>query len=131
MFDFLLTDEQKALREEVRDLVRWVPRKMILDMDQDKVIVASEWYREYRRAKAEARTRDHEADAISADRLEEKDFGQDDRGGLTSRSPAPPLPLPWPVARPTRGRPRARRRPRAPSSSRHRRRCRSRRRSAA
>jgi hypothetical protein len=75
MFDFLLTDEQKALREEVRDLVRWVPRKMILDMDQDKVIVASEWYREYRKAKAEARTRDHEADAISADRLEEKDFG--------------------------------------------------------
>jgi len=39
------------------------------------VIVASEWYREYRRTKAEARTRDHEADAISADRLEEKDFG--------------------------------------------------------
>jgi hypothetical protein len=39
------------------------------------VIVASEWYREYRRTRAEARSRDHEADAISADRLEEKDFG--------------------------------------------------------
>ena len=39
------------------------------------LIVASEWYREYRKAKAEGRTRDHEADAISADRLEEKDPG--------------------------------------------------------
>ena len=46
MFDFLLTDEQKALREEVRDLVRWVPRKMILDMDQDKVLFPTEFLRE-------------------------------------------------------------------------------------
>ena len=45
MFDFLLTDEQKALREEVRDLVRWVPRKMILDMDQDKVLFPTEFLR--------------------------------------------------------------------------------------
>jgi len=37
--------------------------------------VASEWYRECRKAKAEGRTRDHEADALSADRLEEKDPG--------------------------------------------------------
>ncbi len=36
MFDFLLTREQKALREEVRDLVRWVPRQMILDMDEEQ-----------------------------------------------------------------------------------------------
>ncbi len=39
------------------------------------LIVASEWYREYRKAREEGRTRDHEADAISADRLEEKDAG--------------------------------------------------------
>jgi alkylation response protein AidB-like acyl-CoA dehydrogenase len=39
------------------------------------LIVASEWYREYRKAKKEGRTRDHEADAISADRVEEKDPG--------------------------------------------------------
>lgn len=37
MFDFMMTDAQKQLREEVRDLVRWVPRQMILDMDQDKI----------------------------------------------------------------------------------------------
>ncbi|MCJ8501977.1 acyl-CoA dehydrogenase family protein [Desulfatitalea alkaliphila] len=37
MFDFMMSDAQKQLREEVRDLVRWVPRQMILDMDQDKI----------------------------------------------------------------------------------------------
>jgi alkylation response protein AidB-like acyl-CoA dehydrogenase len=37
MFEFLLTKEQLALRDEVRDLVRWVPRQTILDMDQDRI----------------------------------------------------------------------------------------------
>ncbi len=46
MFDFLLTKEQRALREEVRDLVRWVPRQMILDMDQDKIRFPAEFLRE-------------------------------------------------------------------------------------
>ncbi len=39
------------------------------------LIVASEWYREYRKARDAARRRDHEADAVSADRVEEKDLG--------------------------------------------------------
>jgi alkylation response protein AidB-like acyl-CoA dehydrogenase len=46
MFDFLLTQEQKALREEVRDLVRWVPRQMILDMDQERIRFPKEFLRE-------------------------------------------------------------------------------------
>ncbi|WP_054030339.1 acyl-CoA dehydrogenase family protein [Desulfatitalea tepidiphila] len=46
MFDFMMTDEQKKLREEVRDLVRWVPRQMILDMDQDKIQFPKEFLRE-------------------------------------------------------------------------------------
>jgi butyryl-CoA dehydrogenase len=46
MFEFLLTDAQKALREEVRDLVRWVPRQMILDMDQDKIRFPREFLKE-------------------------------------------------------------------------------------
>ena len=46
MFDFIMTDEQKKLREEVRDLVRWVPRQMILDMDQDKIQFPKEFLRE-------------------------------------------------------------------------------------
>jgi alkylation response protein AidB-like acyl-CoA dehydrogenase len=46
MFEFLLTEAQKALREEVRDLVRWVPRQMILDMDQDKIRFPREFLRE-------------------------------------------------------------------------------------
>jgi alkylation response protein AidB-like acyl-CoA dehydrogenase len=33
MFDFVMTDEQKNLQEEVCDLVSWVPRQLILDMD--------------------------------------------------------------------------------------------------
>ena len=37
MFDHLLSDKAKAFREEVRDLVKWVPRQMILDMDQDRI----------------------------------------------------------------------------------------------
>lgn len=37
MFDHLLSEQAKAFREEVRDLVRWVPREMILDMDRDQI----------------------------------------------------------------------------------------------
>jgi alkylation response protein AidB-like acyl-CoA dehydrogenase len=46
MFEFLLSDEQKDLREEVRDLVRWVPRQMILDMDRDEISFPREFLRE-------------------------------------------------------------------------------------
>jgi alkylation response protein AidB-like acyl-CoA dehydrogenase len=46
MFDFLMTKEQKALREEVRDLVRWVPRQMILDMDEERIRFPKEFLRE-------------------------------------------------------------------------------------
>ena len=46
MFDFLLTPEQKALRDEVRELVRWVPRQMILDMDQERIRFPKEFLRE-------------------------------------------------------------------------------------
>jgi butyryl-CoA dehydrogenase len=46
MYDFLLSAEQKQLREEVRDLVRWVPRELILDMDQDKVRFPKEFLKE-------------------------------------------------------------------------------------
>lgn len=37
MFDFLLTDQQLALREEVRELVTWVPKEMIVEMDRDEI----------------------------------------------------------------------------------------------
>ena len=37
MFEVLMTESQKRLREEVRDLVKSVPRQMILDMDADKI----------------------------------------------------------------------------------------------
>jgi butyryl-CoA dehydrogenase len=46
MFDFLLTDEQLKIREEARDLVKWVPRKMILDMDEDKIKFPKEFLQE-------------------------------------------------------------------------------------
>jgi alkylation response protein AidB-like acyl-CoA dehydrogenase len=46
MFDFLLNEEQLKLREEARDLVRWVPRQMILDMDQDKITFPREFLQE-------------------------------------------------------------------------------------
>jgi len=46
MFDYLLTREQLQLRDEVRDLVAWVPRQMILDMDRDKIQFPKEFLQE-------------------------------------------------------------------------------------
>ncbi|MFH0821242.1 MAG: acyl-CoA dehydrogenase family protein [Pseudomonadota bacterium] len=46
MFDFLLTEDQLKIRDEVRDLVKWVPRKMILDMDADKIRFPKEFLQE-------------------------------------------------------------------------------------
>jgi len=46
MFDFLMTEEQLKLREEVRDLVKWVPRQMILDMDKDLIKHPKEFLQE-------------------------------------------------------------------------------------
>jgi len=37
MIEYLLSEKQKELREEVRDFVKWVPRDLLLDMDADKV----------------------------------------------------------------------------------------------
>jgi hypothetical protein len=37
MLDILLTESQIALREEVWELVRSVPRELLLDMDADRV----------------------------------------------------------------------------------------------
>jgi len=46
MFDYLLSKDQLAFRDEIRDLVRWVPREMILDMDRDKITFPVEFLRE-------------------------------------------------------------------------------------
>ena len=46
MYGFLLSDEQKRLREEVRDLVRWVPRDMIVKMDKDEIRFPKEFLKE-------------------------------------------------------------------------------------
>jgi alkylation response protein AidB-like acyl-CoA dehydrogenase len=46
MLDAILTAEQKALRDEVRQFVQWVPRKLILDMDADQVRYPREYVEE-------------------------------------------------------------------------------------
>ena len=46
MFDFLLSPEALTYRDEIRDLVKWVPREMILDMDQDKIQFPKAFLRE-------------------------------------------------------------------------------------
>ena len=46
MFDFLFSKEQIKLRDEVRELVKWVPRSMILDMDADKIRFPKEFLKE-------------------------------------------------------------------------------------
>jgi len=37
MYDFLMTEQQRQIVKEARDLVKWVPRQMILDMDTDAI----------------------------------------------------------------------------------------------
>jgi alkylation response protein AidB-like acyl-CoA dehydrogenase len=46
VYDHLLDEKQKALRQEVRELVDWVPRQMILDMDQDRITFPKEFLQE-------------------------------------------------------------------------------------
>jgi butyryl-CoA dehydrogenase len=46
MFDHLLTEAQKDVVAQARDLVRWVPREMILAMDQDRLQFPKEFLRE-------------------------------------------------------------------------------------
>lgn len=46
MFDHLLSKEALAFREEIRDLVRWVPREMILDMDRERIRFPKQFLRE-------------------------------------------------------------------------------------
>lgn len=46
MFDFLMTPEQIKLRDEFREMAKWVPREYILDMDADKIKYPKEYMRE-------------------------------------------------------------------------------------
>ncbi len=46
MWDVILDDRQRALRDEVRDLVKSVPRQLILDMDADELEFPREFLQE-------------------------------------------------------------------------------------
>jgi butyryl-CoA dehydrogenase len=46
MFDFIMTDAQKKLRDEARDFTRWVPKEMILAMDGEKIQFPHEYLKE-------------------------------------------------------------------------------------
>lgn len=46
MFDHMMDEKTMALREEVRDLVTWVPKEMILDMDAEKIVFPREFLAE-------------------------------------------------------------------------------------
>ena len=46
MFDYLLSDKQKKLKQEARDFVKSIPKQMILDMDADKIRFPKEFLRE-------------------------------------------------------------------------------------
>lgn len=37
MFDAMLTEAQRGLRDEARDFARWTPRQLILDMDAERI----------------------------------------------------------------------------------------------
>ncbi len=46
MFEAMLTEEQRRLRDHVREFVRDVPRQLILDMDADRVRYPRDFVRE-------------------------------------------------------------------------------------
>lgn len=46
MYEFLLNDAQRRIRDEVRELVAWVPRRMVLEMDADVIRFPKEFLRE-------------------------------------------------------------------------------------
>ena len=46
MLEVLMTEAQKQLRDEVRDLVKSIPRQIILDMDADKISFPKEFLQE-------------------------------------------------------------------------------------
>jgi butyryl-CoA dehydrogenase len=46
MFDFMMTDEQKRLRDEARAFTKWVPKQLILDMDAEKIQFPHEYLQE-------------------------------------------------------------------------------------
>ncbi|HOJ51690.1 MAG TPA: acyl-CoA dehydrogenase family protein [Syntrophales bacterium] len=46
MFEFVMTEEQKKLRDEVRDFIKSVPRKLVLDMDKDLIRFPKEFLQE-------------------------------------------------------------------------------------
>jgi len=43
MFDHLLTEEQRGVRDEARDFVTATPRQLILDMDEEKIRFPRDW----------------------------------------------------------------------------------------
>ena len=46
MLDVFMTEERERLRQEVQDLVKSVPRQLILDMDADKITFPDEFVKE-------------------------------------------------------------------------------------
>jgi len=46
MFDFIMTEEQKKLRDEARAFTKWVPREMILAMDAEEIQFPREYLEE-------------------------------------------------------------------------------------
>jgi alkylation response protein AidB-like acyl-CoA dehydrogenase len=46
LFEAILTDDQKKLRQEMRDFVEGVPRQLILDMDADRVRYPRDYVRQ-------------------------------------------------------------------------------------
>ena len=46
MFEVFLTEGQRRLQEEAKSLVKWVPRQLILDMDDEKITFPKDWIAE-------------------------------------------------------------------------------------
>jgi alkylation response protein AidB-like acyl-CoA dehydrogenase len=51
MLEVLMTEEQKSLQQETRNFVKSIPRRLLLDMDADKVLYPREYLEEAARRK--------------------------------------------------------------------------------
>ncbi len=46
MFNFMLSDQQKKLKQEVLEFVKWVPKSLLMDMDSERIKYPREFVKE-------------------------------------------------------------------------------------
>ena len=72
MFEVFLTTEQRGLLKETQEFVKWVPRQLILDMDDEKIKFPKEFIQEAGRRNLDERNIEADVHLSSEEAAEEK-----------------------------------------------------------